>query len=78
MRAAALVALFATLAYALEEELGLMQNDTLEIAFEVNERGAIFDPVTGKRRYDDYQLIRVNPETDEHLSVLRFLDRGKD
>ena len=36
----------------------------------------MYDADTGKRRYDNYQLIRVNPETDEHLDVLQFLDKG--
>lgn len=37
----------------------------------------MYDADTGKRRYDNYQLIRVNPETDEHLDVLQFLDKGQ-
>ena len=53
-----------------------VNEEDLERMFEINQRGAIFDSVTGKRRYDNYQLIRVNPETDEHLDVLQFLDRG--
>ena len=51
--------------------------DELEERFEINQRGAVYDGITGKRRYDNYQVIRVNPETDEHLDVLQFLDRGK-
>ena len=53
-----------------------VNEDDLEQLFEINQRGAIFDSVTGKRRYDNYQLVRVNPQTDEHLDVLQFLDRG--
>ena len=45
--------------------------------FQIVEQGAIFDPSTGKRRYDDYQLLRVNPHTNEHLDVLQFLEKGK-
>jgi len=54
-----------------------VNEDDLEQIFEINQRGAIYDSVTGKRRYDNYKLIRVNPETDEHLDVLQFLDRGQ-
>ncbi len=50
--------------------------DLDERLYEENELDAIFDPVTGKRRYDDYQLIRVVPKTDEQINVLRFLQRG--
>ena len=57
-------------------ELYTVNEDDLEQKFEINQRGAIFDSVTGKRRYDNYQLIKVNPQTDEHLDVLQFLDRG--
>ena len=49
----------------------------LEQVFEINQRGAIYDSVTGKRRYDNYKLVRVNPQTDDHLDVLQFLDKGK-
>ena len=51
--------------------------EQMEESFEIHERGAVYDSVTGKRRYDNYQLIRVNPETDEHLDVLQFLEKGK-
>merc|ERR1712223_924147 len=54
-----------------------VNQEDLEQKFEINQRGAIFDSVTGKRRYDNYQLIKVNPQTDEHLDVLQFLDRGQ-
>ena len=59
-----------------DEEIELSE-DEMEEKFEIYQRGAIYDPVNGKRRYDNYQLIRVNPETDDHLDVLQFLDRGK-
>ena len=58
------------------EEFYTINEDDLEQLFEINQRGAVYDAVTGKRRYDNYQLVRVNPETDEHLDVLQFLDRG--
>jgi hypothetical protein len=47
-----------------------------EQVYEVNELGAVFDPITGQRRYDDYQLIRAEPKSDEHLDVLKFLQKG--
>jgi len=61
----------------IEAETYTVNEEDLEQMFEINQRGAIFDSVTGKRRYDNYQLIRVNPQTDEHLDVLQFLDRGQ-
>merc|ERR1712223_394454 len=54
-----------------------VNQEDLEQNFEIRQRGAVYDAVTGKRRYDNYQLIKVNPETDEHLDVLQFLDRGQ-
>lgn len=63
----------------LEEDFTVEEFKTeeqMEETFEINQRGAIYDSVTGKRRYDNYQLIRVDPQTDEHLDVLQFLDRG--
>jgi len=59
------------------EEFYTINEDDLEQRFEINQRGAVYDADTGKRRYDNYQLVRVNPETDEHLDVLQFLDRGQ-
>jgi len=59
------------------EEFYTINEDDLEQLFEINQRGAVYDAKTGKRRYDNYQLVRVNPETDEHLDVLQFLDRGQ-
>lgn len=59
------------------EEFYTINEDDLEQLFEINQRGAVYDADTGKRRYDNYQLVRVNPETDEHLDVLQFLDRGQ-
>jgi len=59
------------------EEFYTINEDDLEQLFEINQRGAVYDAKTGKRRYDNYQLVRVNPETDEHLDVLQFLDKGQ-
>ena len=51
--------------------------DQLEEAFEIFQRGAVYDAQSGKRRYDNYQVISVNPQTEEHLDVLQFLEGGK-
>ena len=37
---------------------------------------ADIDPDTGVRRYDNYQLLRAIPSTDEHMEILQFLDKG--
>ena len=37
---------------------------------------ADIDPNTGVRRYDNYQLLRVKPSTDEHIDILQFLNKG--
>ena len=34
------------------------------------------DPVTGRRLYSGFQIIRTHPRTDEDISVLRFLEKG--
>ena len=60
----------------LTDSSNIVNQEDLEQNFEIRQRGAVYDAVTGKRRYDNYQLIKVNPETDEHLDVLQFLDRG--
>ena len=62
------------------EDVTIIDNESSDIKteiFQIVEQGAIFDPSTGKRRYDDYQLLRVNPHTNEHLDVLQFLEKGK-
>ena len=53
-----------------------MTDDEMTEKMQINELGAIFDSKTGKRRYDNYQILRVNPDTDEHLDVLQFLEKG--
>ena len=55
----------------------VFDEDLMEETFEINQRGAVYDSQTGKRRYDGWQLIRVNPQTDDDLDVLQFLDKGK-
>jgi hypothetical protein len=47
-----------------------------ERVYEIQELGAKFDPSTGKRMYDNYQVLRVLPQTEEDLNVLRFLEKG--
>ena len=37
---------------------------------------ADIDLQTGIRRYDNYQLLRINPTTEEHVNVLQFLEKG--
>ena len=32
--------------------------------------------MTGKRTYNGYQLVRATPESEEHLDVLRFIEKG--
>lgn len=43
---------------------------------EVIDLEAEIDQHTGVRRYDNYQLLRINPSTEEHVSILQFLDKG--
>ena len=38
---------------------------------------ANIDPETGVRRYDNYQLLRALPLTEEHVDILQFLEKGK-
>ena len=45
---------------------------------EVLDLEAEIDQYTGVRRYDNYQLLRINPSTQEHVSILQFLDKGMD
>jgi len=48
-----------------------------ERIYEEQELGARFDPETGKRRYDKYEVVKVKPTSDQQLQVLRFLEKGK-
>ena len=59
------------------EEEESKTEEQLEESFEIFQRGAVYDGETGKRRYDNYQVISVNPQTEEHLDVLQFLEKGK-
>merc|ERR1712072_1099186 len=60
-----------------EDEIENMTDEEMTEKMQINELGAIFDSKTGKRRYDNYQILRVNPDTDEHLDVLQFLEKAK-
>ena len=62
--------------YREDDEIEHMTDDEMTEKMQINELGAIFDSKTGKRRYDNYQILRVNPDTDEHLDVLQFLEKG--
>ena len=35
------------------------------------------DRETGKRTYNGYQLVRATPENEDHLDVLRFIEKGR-
>ena len=63
--------------YREEDEIEYMTDEEMTEKMQINELGAIFDSKTGKRRYDNYQILRVNPDTDEHLDVLQFLEKGR-
>ena len=36
------------------------------------------DHDTGKKTYEGYQLFRVTPESEEHLQVMRFIEKSAD
>ena len=54
------------------DDVSVPQDET----FVENEKIRI-NPVTGKRMYSGYQLLRAEPETQEHLDILRFLSKGE-
>ena len=35
------------------------------------------DQKSGKRTYNGYQLVRATPESEKHLDVLRFIEKGR-
>ena len=39
---------------------------------------AVDDPDTKKRTYEGYQLVRALPDSEEHLQVLRFIEKSVD
>ena len=60
-----------------EEDSNLdLRNLDSEQVYEVLELEANIDPRSGVRRYDGYQLLRVQPSTDDHIKILKFLEKG--
>ena len=55
----------------------MYKNLDSEQEHELLDLDADIDPDTGVRRYDNYQLFRVTPSTDEHIDILQFLNKGK-
>ena len=54
-----------------------------EVALATSEAGnefseALNDTDTEKRTYEGYQLVRVVPESEEHLQALRFIEKSVD
>ena len=49
------------------------EEELLHLRYEV---GATVDPYTNQTRYDGFRLIRVYPQTKQHLKDLRFLETG--
>jgi len=54
----------------------MYKNLDSEQEHELLDLDADIDPDTGVRRYDNYQLFRVTPSTDEHIDILQFLNKG--
>jgi len=54
----------------------MCKNLDSEQEHELLDLDADIDPDTGVRRYDNYQLFRVTPSTDEHIDILQFLNKG--
>ena len=54
----------------------MYKNLDSEQEHEMLDLDADIDPDTGVRRYDNYQLLRVKPSTDEHIDILQFLNKG--
>ena len=55
----------------------MYKNLDSEQEHELLDLDADIDPDTGVRRYDNYQLLRAIPSTDEHMEILNFLSKGK-
>ena len=60
------------LVVALASEVALA---TPEVGNEFSE--ALNDTNTEKRTYEGYQLVRVVPQSEEHLQALRFIEKLK-
>ena len=67
--------MFVGIVFANDSELDLRNLDS-EQEYEILDLEANIDPKTGIRRYDNYQLLRIKPSTEEDIDVVRFLERG--
>ena len=72
----AILLLFAL--YANGTNIKMYKNLDSEQEYELLDLDADIDPQTGVRRYDNYQLLRIIPSTEEHINILQFLQKGKD
>jgi hypothetical protein len=63
-----------------EEDEGIVDEEDKKFSLsdlkEVMSGDLQIDPKTGRRMYNGFQLIRATPESDDHLEVLRFLEKG--
>ena len=58
-----------------DDTLDLRNLDSVQV-YEVLDREANIDPETGVRKYDGYHLLRVQLSTEDHINVLKFLEKG--
>ena len=74
------VCLSFVLAVAVSSEVGNITSEVPEVASEfLNVTSEVLDePGTKKRTYEGYQLVRVTPQSEEHLQVLRFIEKSVD
>ena len=74
----ALVALMLTAAVA--SEVTTVTSDVIDLTSDIvnTTSKAMDDPDAGIRTYKGYKLFRVTPETEEHLRVLRFIEKSVD
>ena len=57
-------------------DVQMYKNLDSEQEHELLDLDANIDPQTGVRRYDNYQLLRITPSTQEHVDILQFLEKG--
>ena len=62
--------------YANGADIKMYKNLDSEQEYELLDLDADIDPQTGVRRYDNYELLRIIPSTDEHINILQFLEKG--
>ena len=72
-RGAVLAALFAA-SVAIDSEVA---NVTTEGAAGTSETVEV-EPEAAKKTYEGYQVVRVTPESEKHLQVLRFIEKSVD